>query len=118
MCIIIDKMEIEIEDLLRINKGFGGNVFRTASLEYAIEKMKSKRIGFYTKLAYLFRAILIDHPFSDGNKRTAMFFAFFFADKSKKTINKDILTHHILSISKNNISDIRNIKRRLITAIR
>ena len=118
MCINIGKMEIDIEDLLRINKGFGGNVIRTASLEYAIEKLKNKRIGFYAKLAYLFRAILIDHPFSDGNKRTAMFFAFFFADKSKKAIDRDLLLHHILSIAKKNISDIRNIKRRLITAIK
>ena len=107
-----------MQDILRINKGFGGNIVRTSSLEYAIAKLREKKLGIYTKLAYLFRAILIDHPFSDGNKRTAMFFAFFFADKNKKAIDRDLLLHHILSIAKKNILDIRNIKRRLITAIK
>ena len=27
--------------------------------------------SYYKRLAYLLRAILVDHPFSDGNKRTA-----------------------------------------------
>jgi len=34
-------------------------------------------------LAYLLRAILVDHPFSDGNKRTAMFLTFAFAKENK-----------------------------------
>ena len=111
-------MEIDINDLVRINKGFGGNLVRTSSLEYAIDKLKDKKLGLYTKLAYLFRAILVDHPFSDGNKRTLMFFAFFFADEKKKRINRDLLAHQILSIAKNNITNIRSIKRRLQTVIR
>ena len=119
MCINkVNQMKTKIEDLLRINKGFGGNIVRTSSLEYAIDKLKEKKTGIYTKLAYLFRAILVDHPFSDGNKRTAMFFAFFFADEKKKTVERDILDHQILSIAKNNITDIRKIKRRLMTAIK
>ena len=111
-------MEIDILDLIRINKGFGGNLVRTSSLEYAMDRLKDKKLGLYTKLAYLFRAIVVDHPFSDGNKRTAMFFAFFFADEKRKIVDKDLLLHQILSISKNNIIDIRKIKRRLMTAIR
>ena len=111
-------MKIKIEDLLRINKGFGGNIIRTSSLEYAMDKLKENKIGLYKKLAYLFRSILVDHPFSDGNKRTAMFFAFFFADEKGKSIDGDILAHQILSIAKNNIADIRKIKRRLMTAIK
>lgn len=118
MCIYIGKMEIGIDDFLRINKGFGGNLVRKSSLEYALDKLRSKRLGLYTKLAYLFRAILVDHPFSDGNKRTAMFFAFFFTDECKKRVDKDILTHQIVSIAKKNIVDIRKIRRRLETAIK
>lgn len=110
-------MEINIEDLLRINKGFGGNLVKRGSLEYALDKLKDKKLGLYTKLAYLLRAILVDHPFSDGNKRTAMFFAFFFSDEQGKKIERDILAHQIMAIAKDNISDIRKIKRRLMTAI-
>lgn len=111
-------MELDIKDILRINKGFGGNVVRTSSLEYAMVKIKDRKLGLYTKLAYLFRAILVDHPFSDGSKRTAMFFAFFFADEKGKIVNREILSHQIISIAKNNIIDIRKIKRRIMTAIR
>lgn len=111
-------MEVTIEDLLRINKGFGGNLIKKSSLEYAVDKLTDEKLGLYAKLAYLFRAILVDHPFSDGNKRTAMFFAFFFADEHGKAIDREILAHQILSIAKNNITDIRKIKRRLATALR
>ena len=33
-------------------------------------KIEDSKIGPYKQLAYLLRAILVDHPFSDGNKRT------------------------------------------------
>lgn len=111
-------MEITINDFLRINKGFGGNLIKKSSLEYAVDKLKDRKLGLYTRMAYLFRAILVDHPFSDGNKRTAMFFAFFFADEHGKIVDRDILAHQIMSIAKNNIIDIRKIKRRLTTAIK
>jgi len=60
MCMDIDKIE-----LLRINKGFGGNLRNDASIDFAINKFQDKRLGFYKKLAYLLRAILVDYPFSD-----------------------------------------------------
>ncbi len=111
-------MNISKEDLLRINKGFGGNLIRDASIDFAFDKFKSKKLGIYKKLAYLFRAILVDHPFSDGNKRTAAFVAFGFANTYKKQVNNDLLLHHILSIAKKNITQIRNIEWRLKNAIR
>lgn len=113
MCMKIDK-----EDLLRINKGFGGNVIRGSSISYAIDKQKSNKLGDYKKLAYLWRAILVDHPFVDGNKRTAAFLAFVFAEEHKKQADKELILHHAVSIAKNNITDIRNIERRLKNAIR
>lgn len=110
-------MNISKEDLLRVNKGFGGNLVRGSSIDFAFEKSKEKRLGIYKKLAYFFRAILVDHPFSDGNKRTASFVAFDFADAYNKFVNKDLLLHHILSIAKQNISNIKNIEWRLKNAI-
>ncbi len=113
MCMKIDK-----EDLLRINKGFLGGLRSDSSIEYAIDQQKNKKIGPYKKLAYLWRAILVDYPFTDGNKRTATFLAFVFAEKNKKQADKDLLLHHIVSIAKNNITDIRKIERRLKNAIK
>jgi prophage maintenance system killer protein len=111
-------MEISKEDLLRINKGFGGNLRNSSSLDYAFSVQKNNKIGIYKKLAFMLRAILVDHPFSDGNKRTAMFSALAFASENKKQVDTELLLHHIVSIAKNNITDIRNISDRMKTAIR
>ena len=111
-------MKISKEDLLRINNGFNGNLRSDSSPDFALEKFDSKKLGKYKKLAYLMRAILVDHPFSDGNKRTATFFVFAFAEENKKEVDRELLIHQIVSIAKNNIHDIRNIENRLKTAIK
>ena len=112
MCMKIDK-----EDLLRINQGFGGGLRNNAGLEFAIAKQNEKKLGDYKKLAYLWRAILVDPSFSDGNKRTAVFLAFQFAEETNKQINRDLLVYHAMSIAKRNIADINIIERRLRNAI-
>ena len=78
---------------------------------------ENAKFGYYKKLAYLWRAILVDHPFSDGNKRTATFFALSFAEENKKQVNRELLLHHALSIAKKNITNIRQIEYRLKNAI-
>jgi len=116
MCMDISEI-ISKEDLLRINNGFGGNLRSDSSIDFAFDKIKDSKLGNYKKLAYLIRAILVDHPFSDGNKRTATFICLAFADKCHKQVDRDLLLHHIISISKNNIQEIRNIEWRLKNAI-
>ena len=111
-------MEISNEDLLRINHGFGGNLRSSSSLDFAFDKWKNKKIGFYKKIAYMWRAILVDHPFSDGNKRTAAFLGFVFAKEHNKKVDRDLMIHHITSIAKKNINDIRNIEWRIKNAIK
>jgi prophage maintenance system killer protein len=110
-------MDISKEDLLRINQGFGGNLRSNSSLDFAIEMQNNKKLGKYKKLAYLLRAILVDHPFSDGNKRTATFLVFAFAEKNNKQIDRDLLLHQIVSIARQNITEIRKIEQRLKTFI-
>ena len=111
-------MKISKENLLRINQGFGGGLRSNSSLDYAIDIQNNKKLGVYKKLAYLIRAVLVDHPFTDANKRTAFFIAMAFADESRKEVDKDILTHQIVSIAKQNITDIRNIEQRLRSCIK
>lgn len=112
MCMKIDK-----EDLLRINQGFGGGLRSDASIDFALDKQQEKKIGEYKKLAYLWRAILVDHPFSDGNKRTAVFLGFSFAEEFDKEVDRDLLIHHAIAIAKNNIVDVNVIERRIKNAI-
>lgn len=111
-------MKVSKEDLLRINEGFGGSLRNDASLDFAIDLQDNKKLGEYKKLAYLMRAILVDHPFSDGNKRTATFFVLAFAEQNEKQVDRDMLLHHIISIAKQNIIDIRNIEWRLKSCIK
>ncbi len=110
-------MEIKKEDLIRINLGFGGTLRSDASIDFAIEQQENLKLGGYKKLAYLIRAILVDHPFSDGNKRTATYLAFAFANEEEKNVNQDLLGHHILAIASKNITEIRAIEERLKNAI-
>jgi prophage maintenance system killer protein len=111
-------MNISKEDLIRINHGFGGDLRSDSSLEYALDLQKNNRLGNYKKLAYLLRAILVDHPFSDGNKRTAMFLCLSFAEENKKQVDRELLLEQIISIAKNNITEIRNIEWRIKNCIR
>jgi len=111
-------MKISKVDILRINAGFGGNLRSDSSVDFALEMQENKKIGDYKKLAYLLRAILVDYPFSDGNKRTAMFLALRFAEEDKKQVDRELILHHIVSIAKQNIIEIKNIEYRLKNAIR
>ena len=111
-------MNLSKEDLLRINAGFGGNLRSGSSLDFAFDKCNERKLGIYKKLAYLWRAILVDHPFSDGNKRTAAFVSFAFAQENNKQVDRDLLIHHIVSVAKDNINDIKNIEWRLKNAIK
>lgn len=111
-------MDISKEDLLRINRGFGGNLGGGSSLDYALNLQENKKLGDFKKLAFLLRAILVDHPFIDGNKRTATFLVLNFASYVKKQVDRELLLHHIVSIAKQNISSIRNIEQRLRSCIK
>ena len=110
-------MNISKEDLLKINHGFGGDLRSGSSLDFAFDVINNKKFGIYKKLAYLWRAILVDHPFSDGNKRTAAFVALALAEEYNKRVDRDLLLHHIISIAKNNTHSIKNIEWRLKNAI-
>ncbi len=111
-------MNISKEDITRINKGFGGHIRNEASLDFALQQQANKKLGAYKKLAYLWRAILVDHVFSDGNKRTAMFLTMAFTNEQNKQADRDLLLHHILSIASKNLTEIRAIAERLKNAIR
>ena len=111
-------MNISKEDIVRIAKGFGGNLRNSSSLDFALEKQEDKKLGEYKKLAYLLRAILVDHPFSDGNKKTAMFIAYTFAEQNSKQVDEELLKHHILSIATKNLTEIRAIEERMKNAIK
>jgi prophage maintenance system killer protein len=110
MCI---KMEINKDRIIRINKGLGGNLSRNGSLDYALDMAKHEKRNPYKKVAYIVRAIIVDHPFVDGNKRTAL--EVVVRELYKENIVCDIkkLTKTIVKIARNNINSIIKIERML-----
>ena len=60
-----------IEELITVNKRFStGTVMNGASLKFAESAIKRTK-NWQEQVAYILRAIIVDHPFEDGNKRTA-----------------------------------------------
>ncbi len=63
-------------------------------------KCKKIRKLDHTKTGLFNKVIIVDHPFTDRNKRTAMYFAIEFAHQYKKKIGKELLINQIISIAK------------------
>lgn len=110
-------MEISKEDIIRIGKGFGGELRNDASIDFSLGKQKNQKLGEYKKLAYLIRAIVIDHPFTDGNKKTAAYIVFIFAEQFNKKVDLEPIKEQIISIASKNINNIRAIEERLKNVI-
>ena len=59
------------KDIIEINREFSsGKLMNGGSLDYAIKENERSRNWLRTAAIFT-RAILIDHAFEDGNKRTA-----------------------------------------------
>lgn len=65
-------MKITTEEVIEVNKRFAGLLRSDSSLRFA--EAHCKNIDSKYKCASIWaRAILVDHPFSDANKRTAVY---------------------------------------------
>lgn len=110
-------MNISKENIIRIGKGFGGELRNDASIDFAIDKQSNSKLGEYKKLAYLIRALVIDHPFTDGNKKTAAYVVFTFAEQFNKQVDLELIKEQMISIAAKNINSIRAIEERLRNVI-
>ena len=106
-------MKLDKEDLIRINKGFGGLLRNDASIDFALEQQENTKLGEYKKLAYLIRAILVDHPFSDGNKRTAITIVLTEFQEEGIKVDKYALQRTMVNLSKTGEGDLNKIERKL-----
>ncbi len=60
------------KDIIALNQEFDfGTLYNEANLDFALSYAK-KTENWTKALAFLVRAILLDHVFEEGNKRTAM----------------------------------------------
>jgi hypothetical protein len=94
-------------DIVKINKKFSnGQIINVTSYEFTKDEVKRRNVRLFKASLYA-RALLIDHIFEDGNKRT--FVNIFMNIYSDYNLNAHALYFNILAIIKKskNISDIR-----------
>jgi prophage maintenance system killer protein len=103
---------ISKEEIRSLNEMYGGSMRMDAEIETALSLGKGKSI--YRKIAYLWKAILVGHPFTDGNKRTALMVAVAMFDNCGIKLDgqkKENLVSEIRKIASENITDVNMIER-------
>ena len=109
---------ITADGLIEINKKFdNGNLVNKSSLEFAISSTYKTK-DWVKQLSYIVRAILIDHVFEEGNKRTAAALVFYFFEAYQVAYDPYKVDKIIAEITFKNISNIEHIRRKLKDAIR
>jgi prophage maintenance system killer protein len=112
-------MDINKKEIIAINKALGGNLIANESIEFALHAGKNKSL--YWQIALLWRAILVDHPFTDINKRTTFNATTLMLNRNKiKTTDemKDRVVKEIMEISKKGTTSVKNIERRVRYAVK
>ena len=105
-------MKIFLDELEKINKQFEptSRIKNKGSLDFATEHAARTK-DWMKQLAYLLRAIVIDHAFGDGNKRTAAYLIFKFFEENNIAVNEQKIDRLVIKIASNNVTDIRTIRR-------
>lgn len=106
-----------LDDIININKRFArGLVINQSSLEFALSSIKSK--PWIDQVAYLVRAILLDHVFEDGNKRTAASIIIAYYTEFEIGFDPQKIADVIIKITSKNINDMNKIKRMIKNVVR
>lgn len=106
-----------INNIIKINKRFTrGIITNKGSLDFALSSIKTK--AWIDQVAYLVRAILLDHVFEDGNKRTAAAIIIAYYTEFEIGFDPQKITQVIINITSKNINDINKIKRMIKDVVR
>ncbi len=97
--------------LIELNKEFDlGKVINENSLDFALSNANSTK-DWIKQLAYLTRAIIIDHVFTEGNKRTVSALIIGAFEERKLAYDPYKVDNLIINIIKDNITNINQIRR-------
>ncbi len=115
---LIMKFVLTKKDIMALNEEFGHYQFNNEhSLDFALGY--AKHTENWTKaLAFLVRAINLDHVFEDGNKRTAALLIKAYAEFEGYDVYKDKVVKLIRNIAVKRISSIKKIKDMIQNAIK
>lgn len=100
-----------------MNKEFDkGRIVNEGSLDFAISSVRKTK-DWVTQLAYILRAIIVDHVFEEGNKRTAAALFVGYCKVHKRAYDNYKLELLIRDLILKNITDIAEIRTRIKDAI-
>jgi prophage maintenance system killer protein len=106
------------KDIIALNQEFDqGTIINEASLDFALS-YANKTENWNKALAYLVRAILLDHVFEEGNKRTAALLIKTYTEFEGHTVYDDKLLMMIKVILLKNIASIQKIEEMIKDVIR
>lgn len=101
--------KLNIKNIIRQNKKFGGSLLNKSNLEYDIEKANNEK-NIYRSNAYVVRAMASGHSFLDGNKRTASEILIDRFSGEGIRLDEKKLSKGMVNIARNNISNIDKIE--------
>ncbi|HLC63681.1 MAG TPA: hypothetical protein VJJ21_05185 [Candidatus Nanoarchaeia archaeon] len=109
---------INKKDIIEMNKQFDkGRFINEASLDFAFSNLEQTK-DWLKESAYLTRAILIDHVFEEGNKRTTALLIRSILETKKLAYDPQKINALVIIILKKNINKVNEIKRLIKDAIR
>jgi prophage maintenance system killer protein len=108
---------ISLKDIVRTNQEIGetGELQNRSSLEYALSTVKQRRSWLH-ELSFLVRSLLVDHVFSEGNKRTALALMLTYFEDRNMEYDRQKVVEAVYNISRKNINDINKISRMIKNA--
>lgn len=105
-------------DIIKINKMFDkGTVINKSSLDFAVKAVNSTK-DWVTQVAYLIRAIALDHVFEEGNKRTALAVLLAYFGANRKAYDLFKTEKVVIGIITRNITSIERIREKIKNAVR
>ena len=112
------KFLLNKKDIIALNQEFGSSSFSNEpSLDFALSYAKNSQ-NWTKSLAYLVRAINLDHVFEDGNKRTAALLIKAYTEIEGHDVYKDKVIKMIKEIAVKKISSIKKIEEMIQNAIK
>lgn len=118
MCIYTHEMfeTISRKDIISINMKFDkGTMINESSLDYAISQA-NKTKSWSRACALLVRAILIDHVFEEGNKRTAAAIIVGYLQDNSLIYEPEKISKAVVTILTKNITNLTTIEKVILNA--
>lgn len=109
---------ISEKDVIAMNRLFDkGHVINRGGLEFAVSSANQER-SWLKATAVLVRAVLIDHIFEEGNKRTAAVLVMGAMERQGLSFDRDKVVQGITLLLKKNTTSIENIQKVIKDAIK